>query len=110
MPGDCAKAIQAIHEETRQMQVGIAATVSHGALRGCIRARTPVAIVDGLHAARQALIEMGGYLVVMDTPEGVRGDIDVWGTTPDGLCVMRRLKTAFDAKDILNPGRFIGGI
>lgn len=110
-PVDCAKAIQTIHEVTRHSaQVAIAATVSHGALRGCFRAETPDAVVGGLMAAREALVGLGGYLVVMKLPEAARGQIDVWGTSPEGLGVMKRLKAAFDGKGILNPGRFVGGI
>jgi glycolate oxidase FAD binding subunit len=34
----------------------------------------------------------------------------VWGEDPDGLAYMRSLKARFDPKNILNPGRFVGGI
>jgi glycolate oxidase FAD binding subunit len=40
----------------------------------------------------------------------MRDGIDVWGTPPEGVDVMRRLKAAFDPKGILNAGRFVGGI
>lgn len=88
----------------------MAANVSHGALRGWLRAETPEALVRGLSAAREILVGLGGYMVVMQLPEATRDWIDVWGTPPDGLGVMKRLKAAFDAKGILNPGRFVGGI
>ena len=60
--------------------------------------------------SREALVGLGGYLVVMALPDAARDGIDVWGTPPEGLSVMQRLKAAFDAKAILNPGRFVGGI
>jgi glycolate oxidase FAD binding subunit len=56
------------------------------------------------------LVGLGGYLVVMALPDAARDGIDVWGTPPEGLSVMQRLKAAFDPKGILNPGRFAGGI
>ena len=61
-------------------------------------------------AARAALVGLGGYLMVMKLPAATRDQIDVWGTLPEGLGVMQRLKSAFDAKGILNPGRFVGSI
>jgi FAD/FMN-containing dehydrogenase len=61
-------------------------------------------------AARDVLTGLGGYLVVMELPEAASVLIDVWGTPPDGLGLMKRLKAAFDSKGILNPGRFVGRI
>lgn len=111
LPADCAKAMRAFSAAIRQpAAVAIAATVSHGALRGCFRAETPEAIVGGLIAAREALVGLGGYLIILRLPEAARDRIDVWGVPPDGLGVMKRLKAAFDGKGILNPERFVGGI
>jgi glycolate oxidase FAD binding subunit len=110
-PADCAKANQAIREATpRGVVTAMAATVANGALRGVSRAETLGALVQSLSAAREGLVSLGGYLVVMALPEAARDGIDVWGMPPDGLGVMRRLKAAFDPKGILNPGRFVGGI
>jgi glycolate oxidase FAD binding subunit len=110
-PADCTRAIRIIRKTIRQpAAVGIAATVSHGALRGCLHGETPEAIVEDLMAAREVLVGLGGYLVVMKLPEAARDRIDTWGTAPDGLGVMKRLKAAFDGKGILNPERFVGGI
>jgi glycolate oxidase FAD binding subunit len=110
-PADCAKASQAIREATPSGVVtAMAATVPQGALRGASRAETLGALVQSLTAAREALVGLGGYLVVMVLPDAARDGIDVWGTPPEGLSVMQRLKAAFDPKGILNPGRFVGGI
>jgi glycolate oxidase FAD binding subunit len=111
LPADCAKAVRTIRKAMRQpAAVRIAATVSHGALRGSVSGETPEEIVGDLMAARHALVGLGGNLVVMKYPETAHDRIDTWGTAPDGLGVMRRLKVAFDAKGILNPERFVGGI
>lgn len=110
-PADCAKAIQTIRETIRQpATVAIAATVSHGALKGCFGAGTSEALVGSLMTAREILVGLGGHLMVMRLPEAARDRIDVWGAPPDGLSVMKRLRAAFDVKEILNPGRFVGGI
>ncbi|WP_066426930.1 FAD-binding oxidoreductase [Anabaena sp. 4-3] len=51
-----------------------------------------------------------GFLTVMTAPVAVKQQIDVWGYTGNALTLMRRLKQQFDSKNILSPGRFVGGI
>jgi glycolate oxidase FAD binding subunit len=110
-PADCARAMQAIREAAGPWsEAGMAASVAHGALRGTFRVATCEALVSSLTAAREALAVLGGFLTVLDAPAQVRAKVDVWGPAPDGLTVMRRLKREFDAKGVLNPGRFVGGI
>ncbi len=53
---------------------------------------------------------LGGSLVVLSCPAAVKQRIDVWGSSPAALPVMRRVKEHFDPQGILNPGRFVGGI
>lgn len=111
LPADCARGMRAIHQATREWaETAVAASVAHGILRGEIRAETPEALARSLAASREALAPLGGFLVVLDAPEPVRAQVDVWGPAPDGLDLMQRLKAAFDPKGILNPGRFVGGI
>jgi glycolate oxidase FAD binding subunit len=110
-PADCAKGMRAVREATKPWaKAAIAASVAHGALRGELRAETVEALTRSLTASRDALAALGGYLVVLDAPEAVRPHVDVWGPPPDGFGVMKGLKAEFDAKGILNPGRFVGGI
>jgi glycolate oxidase FAD binding subunit len=111
LPADCARGMRVIHEATKQRaEVGMAASVAHGILRGVFRAPTPEALASSLLAAREALGTLGGLLVVLDAPAAVRTRVDVWGPPPDALALMQGLKAAFDSKGILNPGRFVGGI
>jgi len=110
-PAECARAMRAIREATRECgQIAMTATVAHGILRGGIRSDTLQSIARGLLAARAALNALGGFLLVLDAPAPVRAEVDVWGSGPDALGVMQRMKAAFDSKAILNPGRFVGGI
>ncbi|MBD2438022.1 FAD-binding oxidoreductase [Nostoc sp. FACHB-110] len=51
-----------------------------------------------------------GFLTVLDAPVAVKQKIDVWGYTGNALPLMRRIKEQFDHKNILSPGRFVGGI
>jgi glycolate oxidase FAD binding subunit len=111
-PTDCARTIRAIHDAVipGAVEAGIAGTVAHGVLRGTFRAKTSQGLAHSVRAAREALLRLGGYLTLLKAPGSVREQMDVWGITPDGLDVMRRMKSAFDAKGILNPGRYVGGI
>ncbi len=108
---DCAKGMLGIRDAAQgRVELAMAASVAHGTLRGEFRADTPEAIGQSLPAAREALGGLGGFLVVMDAPPPIRDQIDLWGPPPDGFAVMQRVKRAFDARGILNPGRFVGGI
>ncbi|QFS43562.1 FAD-binding oxidoreductase [Nostoc sphaeroides] len=51
-----------------------------------------------------------GFLTILDAPVAVKEQIDVWGYTGNALPLMRRIKEQFDSKNILSPGRFVGGI
>lgn len=63
--------------------------------------------VDSL---RKAALSLGGYLVVLDLPETIRGSLDAWGYQPDTLELMKRLKAKWDPAGILNRGSFLSGI
>jgi glycolate oxidase FAD binding subunit len=74
---------------------------------GIMTAFIPATNVDGLLQLRAQLEEAGGSLTILrDVPKGV----DRWGKLPDSIDLMRRIKHQFDPNNILNPGRFIGGI
>ncbi|MHC5674708.1 FAD-binding oxidoreductase [Nostoc sp.] len=51
-----------------------------------------------------------GFLTILEAPMAVKEEIDVWGYTGNGLPLMRGIKEQFDSKNILSPGRFVGGI
>ena len=69
------------------------------------------AAVGALASARRALHELGnGAVVLTAAPSVLRARADVWGPTPAGIAVMRRLKQELDPDGRLAPGRFVGGI
>jgi len=47
---------------------------------------------------------------VLDAPDEVRDQVDVWGPDPSALAVMRRLKDRFDPAGVCSPGLFVAGI
>lgn len=66
-------------------------------------------LVAAVQRLRQAALQHQGKLVVTDAPSKLAQQIDVWGPVP-ALDVMRNLKARFDPNNILNPGRFVGGL
>ena len=66
--------------------------------------------VDRLEGLRAAAESLGGALVVLDAPEGLRQELDPWGTPPASLPIQRRLIALFDPGRIINPGILPGGI
>ena len=59
---------------------------------------------------RNELAKLGGTVVALGCPLGVKRELDVWGPPPDAHPVMVRIKQRFDPAGTLNPGRFLGGI
>ena len=59
---------------------------------------------------RNFLSSYGGFLSILSAPVTVKQQMDVWGYTGNGLQLMRLIKQQFDTKNILSPGRFVGGI
>ena len=53
---------------------------------------------------------MGGDAIVETCPPAVKEHLDVWGLEPSAAAIMRRIKRQFDPDNLLNPGRFIGGL
>lgn len=56
---------------------------------------------------RRAAEALGGSLVLLRAPEGMRREIGTWGSPAGGLELMRRLKAGYDPDGILGPGRFL---
>lgn len=60
--------------------------------------------------ARDLTSQMSGTLIVERCPPGVKELVDVWGPTRTDFQLMRAMKSQFDPRGTLSPGRFVGGI
>jgi len=62
---------------------------------------------EDVRAVRAAAVAAGGSLVLMAGPGEFRRETGAWGTPPATLHLMRRLRSAFDPNQVINPGRFV---
>ena len=51
-----------------------------------------------------------GHAVLFAAPAVLKAAVNVCGTSPATLSIMREIKRQFDPHELLNPGRFLGGI
>jgi len=51
-----------------------------------------------------------GHAVIFAAPSALKQGWEVWGESPPTVSLMRRIKQQFDPQNLLNPGRFPGGI
>lgn len=83
--------------------------VLRAAVEGSVSPETWVERIVG--PLREALSAEGGSLVVERAPAELKRTADVWGAVPEAaVAVMKRLKSEFDPRGILNPGRYVGGL
>jgi glycolate oxidase FAD binding subunit len=51
-----------------------------------------------------------GHAMLLSAPAELKQGIEVWGASPSTFSLMREIKRQFDPSDLLNPGRFVGGL
>lgn len=57
---------------------------------------------------RKAAEYLGGTLVIEHCPAELKNHVDVWGSGGNDSGAMRKMKLAWDPKEILSPGRLLG--
>ena len=113
-PSEVAPLIHGIEsiDHTDGLDPAIVAHPAHGTVLaswlGDGRVRAPIpGILDRMHGL---VSQASGHLVVEQAPLAARAGIDVWGGAGGPERVARELKSRFDSKGILNPGRSAGGV
>jgi glycolate dehydrogenase FAD-binding subunit len=72
-------------------------------------APTPAALQRFLELAAMAR-DRRGHAIIFSAPAELKRGVEVWGESPPTLSLMRGVKHQFDPKELLNPGRFLGGL
>ena len=111
LAGSVAATVAAIEALAREQRV--TARVAGGAGVGALAAVLEGAGLEWqarvLEPLRERLAGEGGSVVVEQCPRALKDSIDVWGPIdPSVLALTKRIKTEFDPKGVLNPGRFVG--
>ena len=52
----------------------------------------------------------GGNLVSLETPDGLKEKLPIWGDPQPDWTIMRRIKERMDPTRMMSPGRFVGGL
>ncbi|MFQ5695888.1 MAG: FAD-binding oxidoreductase, partial [Terriglobia bacterium] len=68
--------------------------------------RMAQAATELIHAGNN----LSGRVTVPWCVTEVKRDVNVWGPLRDDFALMQKLKAQFDPDNILNPGRFLGGL
>ena len=68
---------------------------------------TLLSFVDWLRITTKRL---AGYVVVEGIDHSLKDRLDVWGHIGSAFPLMKKLKETLDPDELLNPGRFVGGI
>jgi len=79
--------------------------IAHVCLLGVKQVDSLRGLVDRV---RKLAAEIGGALVVERCPTELKSAIEVWGPVGDDFEMIRKMKSAWDPKGILSPGRFVG--
>ena len=68
---------------------------------------TPDIVTKILQDLRTHISSINGGLIIQEAPLQIKDCFDVWGNMGSGLEIMKRIKSAFDPDNILNPGRYV---
>ena len=82
--------------------------------RGLIKYKLPVENIEDttqtIQYIRDNVRKYTGYTVIENSGTFDKNKLNIWGDLPDSFSLMKKLKSEFDPVNILNSGRFIGGI
>ncbi len=105
---EIARAVGAEWPDARTL---ITACAPAGSLRAWFPGTDPRRVGAVVERLREFVAPVGGSVVIQAAPAAVRAAVDPWGPIEAGpLALMRGLKDEFDARRVLNPGRFVGGL
>ena len=96
--------------EQEGLECGLAGRAGCGTATASLPQGTPEQLASLGQAFREAASKLGGGMVVEAAGPELKRIMDVWGPLPSGFKVMENLKKSLDPRNILNPGRFVGGL
>ena len=111
-PSDLPSLILQAQRDAEQHGIGLAARAHAGHGHALLKWQSPdtASALLLLKNLRERAAALSASVVVWKASSEVRLSVDVWGDVGEGISLMRRVKAQFDPNNILNPGRFVGGI
>jgi FAD/FMN-containing dehydrogenase len=113
LPASVANTIRSVTREMSALGHDVRWTLTGHATVGVLRAIVPGAaaraVAPLVPRLREAVADVDGHVVVRRGPRELRAALDPWGPVEaDRFELMRRIRQEFDARSVLNPGRFVG--
>jgi glycolate oxidase FAD binding subunit len=113
LPARIAVAMRAVGREVgalgASVRCALTARGTVGTIHAVITGAAPTTIAPGIARLREAVADVDGHVVVRRAPHELRATVDPWGPVdPEVFALMRRVRQEFDARGVLNPGRFVG--
>lgn len=111
LPSRLADTVRAIQQAGAPPVALLTGAAALGILRVALTGADLAAAARLVGALREFIAPLGGHVVVQAAPAALRTEVDPWGPVDAGaLGLMRALKDEFDARRVLNPGRYVGGL
>jgi glycolate oxidase FAD binding subunit len=108
LPATIARTVETVQRITAPRQTHWQLTTQATGIGWLRLEGAPESLHDSLSDLRYELETQGGLLSAFHHP--AMPNIDAWGKPGDALPLMRAIKSQFDPRNSLNPGRFVGGI
>jgi glycolate oxidase FAD binding subunit len=109
LPASVARTIETVQRAASSRKTRWKLTMQATGIAWLRLEATPENLYAVLSDLRFELESGGGSLAVLHHPTDMP-PLDAWGKSGDSLPLMRAVKNQFDPKNMLNPGRFLGGI
>lgn len=111
LPSRLADTVHAIRAAGAPPVALVTGPAALGVLRVALTGADGPAAARLIGALRDFVATLRGHVTVHAAPAALRREVDPWGPVDAGpLALMRALKEEFDARRVLNPGRYVGGL
>ena len=113
LPTDTIKILQQINRivaDNKKERIDTLTNSKRGVIKYKINPDNIEDAVQITENIRDKVKKHSGYTVIENSGTFDKNKLNIWGDIPESFPLMRKLKSEFDPVNILNSGRFIGGI
>ena len=113
LPTDTIKILQQINRivaDNKKERIDTLTNSKRGVIKYKINPDNIEDTIQIIENIRDKVKKHSGYTVIENSGTFDKNKLNIWGDIPESFPLMRKLKSEFDPVNILNSGRFIGGI